>query len=343
MSRKRYILLVILTCILTSGCRKELYTEDSGQLLSFEAANSSTKGFGDNIIENTDLDKNGNAFGIYGCHAPSAGGTNITNVFDGDNAVKVTYYESDAKWSYYKEDATKKKYWKRNEHYRFRAFYPYNSAVLESASSVDEIIINYRIVEHDSDLLVAFATRCPAQDVEGFKTVKLEFKHALAALNFKVAFAENTPPGTTDNITEFWIKGIHPAENLTYSHSGDRLTPRMTWSSSFFDSENAYYQWSGSKSFGRIGDSGVEPVDVFDGDAIAFVIPQECSSSKGKTRVYFKTEKGGSTLHTADLENITWQPGKIYTYTMYINRSNVDVDVSIKDWDVVQSNVDIYL
>lgn len=342
MNRRLIILLAVFSSVLI-GCERIDHVEEKGEVMSFEATYADTKGFGDNIIENTDLKQDGNSFGIYGCYSPAAGGTNITNVFDGDNAVKVTYYAEDSKWSYYKDDESKTKYWKRNENYRFRAFYPYNAAVLESASSVDEIIINYKIVEHDSDLLVAFATRCPAKDTDGFSPVKLTFKHALAALRFKIIFAENTPAGYTDNLTEFWMTGLHPAENLTYSHSGDRLTPTMTWSSSYFDSETRYYEWSGSKPFGREGDTGVQPVDIFDGDGLAFVIPQECSSSKGKTVFFFKTEKGGSTIHTAELANITWEPGKIYTYTLYVNKSGINVNVSIKDWEVKQSNVDIYL
>lgn len=342
MSRISPIITIAMACILTLGCRKDTHV-DNGDVLAFEATRITTKGFGDNLTDNTDLDTDGSAFGIYGCYAPSAGGTNSTNVFDGENAVKVTYYASDSEWSYYKDDESKKKYWKRNEHYRFRAFYPYDAAVLESASSVDEIIINYKIEEHDSDLLVAFATRCPAQDPEGFSRVKLTFKHALAALDFKVIFAENVPSGLKDEITEFWMVGLYPAENLTYSHAGDRLTPTLLWSASYFDDKNSYYQWTGNKEFGRKGDPGVEAVSVFDGDGLAFVIPQECSSSKGKTRIYFRTKDGGSTLHSAELENIIWEPGKIYTYTLHVNRSNINVTVSIKDWEVLQSNVDIYL
>ena len=341
MNRINTILFVIVSCILATGCEKTASKEEYGEVLSFEAEKNDTKGFGDNKTDITDLITDGSSFGVYGCHAPVPGGTGSTNVFDGDNAVKVTYYASDNKWSYYKDDESKKKYWKRNEHYRFRAFHPYDAAVLESASGVDEVIINYKIEEHDSDLLVAFATRCPAQDTEGFDPVVLKFEHALAALEFKIIFADNVPEGLKDKITEFWMTGLHPAENLTYSHTGDRLTPKMSWSSSYFDSKNPYYQWSGSKEFGRKGETS--PVNIFDEDGLAFVIPQECSSSKGKTQIFFRTEAGGSTLHSAELENITWVPGKIYTYTFYVNRSNVDITVNIKDWEVVQSNVDIYL
>lgn len=341
MNRINTILFVIVSCILATGCEKPASKEEYGEVLSFEAEKNDTKGFGDNKTDITDLITDGNSFGVYGCHAPVPGGTGSTNVFDGDNAVKVTYYASDNKWSYYKDDESKKKYWKRNEHYRFRAFHPYDAAVLESASGVDEVIINYKIEEHDSDLLVAFATRCPAQDAEGFDPVQLKFEHALAALEFKIIFAENVPAGLKDKITEFWMTGLHPAENLTYSHTGDRLTPKMSWSSSYFDSKNPYYQWSGSKEFGKKGETS--PVNIFDEDGLAFVIPQECSSSKGKTQIFFRTEAGGSTLHSAELDNITWEPGKIYTYTFYVNRSKIDITVSIKNWEIVQSNVDIYL
>ena len=267
------------------------------------------------------------SFGIFGGYSATEGGT-LTNLFDSDKAVKV--FHDGTNWKY--NDV---KYWRRNSHYRFRAYCPYEAEVLPSTSDADNISIEYRIIDHQYDLLVAFETRCPATG--GYGTVDMPFKHALSGLRFQVVFDDSVPEGQTDQIKSFHLKGLRPAGTLLYSHEeGNRLTPELEWSAKYFDATTEYYSCPYQAEFGK--DTAV---NIFsDNNGVVFAIPQ--TIEKGKTSVHFTTANGAMD-HTATLPEITWAPGKIYTYTLKVLKSSVEVNVGIKDWDEVQSSVEVYL
>lgn len=293
-----------------------------------KAASESQTRAGWTTIGKDDLTKY--SFGIFGGYSATEGGT-LTNLFDDDKAVKVSYNTSGSKWEY-----SPVKNWRRNSHYRFRAYCPYDAEVLPSTSDADNISIAYRIIDHQYDLLVAFAHRYPAD--EGYGTVEMKFQHTLSGLRFKVVFDESVSEGQTDHITEFHLKGLYSAGTLTYSHeAGEPLKPSLSWSTNnSFDSSYEYYKWTGSTEFGK-----GTAVNVFpDNNGVVFAIPQ--SVGKGTTSVHFTTSNGIMD-HTATLPEITWAPGKIYTYTLKVLKSSVEVNVGIKDWDEVQSSVEVYL
>ena len=269
------------------------------------------------------------SFGIFGGYSATEGGT-LTNLFDSDKAVKV--FHDGTNWKY--NDV---KYWRRNSHYRFRAYCPYEAEVLPSTSDADNISIKYRIIDHQYDLLVAFAHRCPATDSEGYETVNMPFQHALSGLRFQVVFDESVSDGQTDRITGFHLKGLRSAGTLLYSYeTGKPLNPELSWSAEYFDSTYEYYKWTGSTEFGKDTPANIFP----DNNGVVFAIPQ--TIEEGKTSVHFTTANGAMD-HTATLPEITWEPGKIYTYTLKVLKSSVEVNVGIKDWDEVQSSVEVYL
>ena len=76
---------------------------------------------------------------------------------------------------------------------------------------------------------------------------------------------------------------------------------------------------------------------------MVFAIPQRCSDPLlSGTFVHFKTAHGTQADHSAQLPDMQWEAGKIYTYTLLVKKSEVEVTVSIKDWNKVQSTLDIY-
>ena len=273
------------------------------------------------------------SFGIFGGYSATKGGT-LTNLFDDDKAVKVSH--DGTNWKYY-NDVKDAKYWRRNSHYRFRAYCPYDADVLPSTSNADNISINYKIVDHQFDLLVAFAHRCPAEDNEGYGIVNMPFRHALSGLRFQVVFDDSVPDGQTDRITGFHLKGLRPAGTLLYSYKdGNRLDPELEWSAKYFDETTEYYKCTDQVEFGKSS-----AVNIFtDNNGVVFAIPQTIED--GKTSVHFTTANG-TMDHTATLPATIWAPGKIYTYTLKVLRSSVEVNVGIKDWDEVQSSVEVYL
>ena len=295
-----------------------------------KAASESQTKAGWTTIGKDDLTKY--SFGIFGGYSATEGGT-LTNLFDDDKAVKVSYNYNTSSWEY-----SPVKNWRRNSHYRFRAYCPYEAEVLPRTSDADNISIKYRIIDHQYDLLVAFAHRCPATDSEGYETVNMPFQHALSGLRFQVVFDESVSDGQTDQIKSFHLKGLRPAGTLLYSHEkGNALIPSLNWSTSnSFDSSYEFYKWTGSTEFGKD-----KAVTIFsDNGGVVFAIPQTVEG--GRTSVHFTTANGAMD-HTATLPEITWEPGKIYTYTLKVLKSSVEVNVGIKDWDEVQSSVEVYL
>jgi hypothetical protein len=344
----KYILISALLAAAVTACRKDDPAE-VGETISFRAeasdadnvaATKATKTVASNLTDNP--------FGVYGVYSDTKGGASGTNVFDNSSALKVTYNTSSSNWEYTRTGDKPKYYWKRNQYYRFRAYHPYTASVEAGGSDADKILIIYRIIQDQYDLLVAFSTRHPATDSEGTERVPMNFQHALSALRFRVAFDKSVDEGMTDVLTEFHICGVQSAGMLNYTHNGDYLTPVINWTSDAFDSTTEFYQSTTQRTFGVYnpdGKSSVDPVDIYgtgDTDNVVFAIPQTCSDLQyGDTSIHFKTVGGGDVDNTAVLPTLTWEPGKIYTYTLLIKKSSVQVVVSIKDWNEVQSTVDI--
>ena len=345
----KYILISALLAAAVTACRKDDPAE-VGETISFRAeasdadnvaATKATKTVASNLTDNP--------FGVYGVYTDTKGGASGTNVFDNSSALKVTYNTSTSNWEYTRTGDKPKYYWKRNQYYRFRAYHPYSASVETGGSDADKILINYRIIQDQYDLLVAFSTRHPATDSKGTKRVPMNFQHALSALRFRVAFDSSVDEGTTDTLTEFHINGVMAAGMLKYTHTGDYLTEKIEWDADAFDSSTTFYQSTTQRTFGVYNPDkpavSVEPVDIYgssDADNIVFAIPQTCSDpDNGDTTIHFKTTGGGDVDNTAVLPTLTWEAGKIYTYTLLIRKSSVEVVVSIKDWNEVQSTVDI--
>lgn len=285
-------------------------------------------------------------FGVYGMYSVTDGGKG-TNVFDFSSPVEVRYTtegsSTEKNWTYTFSGSqySEKKYWKRNMYYRFRAYHPYDATLLQSSSSADGIDIEYRVLDDSYDLLLASATRYPAND--GVSRVQMEFKHALCALKFKIAFKETVTPSTyTDNIIHFYIKGLNAYGHLSYTGFGKDEV--FDWSGTF-NSQDKLYEWTGDKTFGVKGH--VEPTDILELKEYFFAIPQTCSDpANGPTSIHLYTRKSGGDNeidHTVNLQPLKWEAGKIYTYTLLVNKSDIEVSVTIEPWLTKQVPVDIYL
>ena len=279
-------------------------------------------------------------FGVYGMYSVTDGGKG-TNVFDFSSPVEVRYETNNWTYTFSGSQYPDKKYWKRNMYYRFRAYHPYDATLLQSSSSADGIDIEYRVLDDSYDLLLASAKRYPAND--GYDRVQMVFNHALCALKFKIAFKETvTPSDYTDNIIHFYIKGLNAYGHLNYTGFGK--DEAFDWSGTF-NSQDKLYEWTGDKTFGVKGT--VAPRDILESDQYFFAIPQTCSDpANGPTSIHLYTRKSGGDNeidHTVNLPPLKWEAGKIYTYTLLVNKSDIEVSVTIEPWLTKQVPVDIYL
>jgi len=347
MHRIRTVLLVS-AAVLLGSCTKP-QGEEHGTAIGFSTSTvSQVEGTKANHTgeSTTTVTLKNNSFGVYGMYSVTDGGKG-TNVFDFSSPVEVRYttdiISNETNWTYTFSGSqySAKKYWKRNMYYRFRAYHPYDATLLQSSSSADGIDIEYRILDDSYDLLLASAKRYPAND--GYGRVQMEFKHALCALKFKIAFKETvTPSDYTDNIIHFYIKGLNAYGHLNYTGFGaDEV---FDWSGTF-NSHDKLYEWTGNKTFGVKGQK--QPTDILESTEYFFAIPQTCSDpANGPTSIHLFTKNSGGDNeidHTVNLQPLKWEAGKIYTYTLLVNKSDIEVSVTIEPWLTKQVPVDIYL
>ena len=347
MHRIRTVLFVS-AAVLLGSCTKP-QSEEHGAAIGFSTSTVSqvegTKANHTGESTTTATLKN-KSFGVYGMYSVTDGGK-ATNVFDFSSPVEVRYttdvISNETNWTYTFSGSqySAKKNWKRNMYYRFRAYHPYDATLLQSSSSADGIDIEYRVLDDSYDLLMASAKRYPAND--GYGRVQMVFNHALCALKFKIAFKETVTPSTyTDNIIHFYIKGLNAYGHLSYTGFGK--DEAFNWQGTF-NSQDKLYEWTGDKTFGVKGT--VAPTDILESNQYFFAIPQTCSDeANGPTSIHLFTRKSGGDNeidHTVNLPRLKWEAGKIYTYTLLVNKSDIEVSVTIEPWLTKQVPVDIYL
>ena len=368
--------LLALAVCLFSGCQKSAtqnVTDDLGNdYISFSGETSDgyavkSEDGSTPTLATTDILKT-KPFGIFGGKSYD-GETNFSSVFQTDRAQAVEWKKEGTteKWTY-----EPKQKWERAMHYRFRAVWPYKPENIQTGSSANCLSVTYSSFEEDYDLMVAYATRWPLQD--GVDPVTLSFKHALAGLRFKIKFAEGTE---SDNLTQFYITGIYPHGQLFYgfglnasvTKDGEGGTETGTtkvddglivWEcgDNAFNSTTPQFHWQSTQTGEAVKPFGGESqaaANVYftetagttggkTADGAALIVPQILSSKPGmETYVNFYTVNGGTALHRAMLPNITLEPGKIYTFTLTINRPQSNINVDIQDWKEINSNVDIIL
>lgn len=342
----KYNILAIFTLCLLS-CRKT--DVDEGVFaLSFNAQAQDIEqevkaGAGEGIVKTTNYNLTSNSFGVYGVWNDTKESIGGNNVFLQSTAQEVKYNSSSGtgEWEY-----SPVQYWKLNKFYRFRAYHPYSgdSFTVNPSSSTDNILIEYNIIPGKEDLLVGFAA-VEAKVANIKEEVKFEFQHALCGLQFKIALKDvkEIPDTDKDSITEFHIEGLIPTGTLRYTYDPSNvLLPIIDWIATYYNS-GSYFNWTGNKEFGKYNVS--KAVDIFDGASnMVFCIPQTCSSAADKpTTIHFKTLGGRNADNRATLPTIKWEPGKIYVYTLLVNKSDLEIKVSIKDWKEIQSSEDVYL
>ena len=340
--------LFVSAAVLLGSCTKP-QGEEHGTAIGFSTSTVSqvegTKSNPTGGVPTTDKNLRDNSFGVYGMSSVTDGGKG-TNVFDFSSPVEVRYttdiISNETNWTYTFSGSqySAKKNWKRNMYYRFRAYHPYDATILQSSSSADGIDIEYRVLDDSYDLLLASAKRYPAND--GYGRVQMVFNHALCALKFKIAFKETVTPSTyTDNIIHFYIKGLNAYGHLSYTGFGK---DSFNWSGTF-NSHDKLYEWTGNKEFGVKGTAA--PTDILESNQYFFAIPQTCSDpANGPTSIHLFTKKSGGDNeidHTVNLPQLEWEAGKIYTYTLLVNKSDIEVSVTIEPWLTKQVPVDIYL
>jgi hypothetical protein len=109
-----------------------------------------------------------------------------------------------------------------------------------------------------------------------------------------------------------------------YGEDGTNATVHdFRWIPIYTDNSSKLFEWTGSKMF-----TASTAATLFDNDGVIFIVPQAIT---GTTSLNFTTQKGGSALHTATLLATTFEPGKIYSYTIVIKGAKISLTVDVED------------
>ena len=345
-------LMLALTAVLAvSSCGRET-KEDFGDAIAFSASAervTDSRSTGSALV--TNLNTDGSEIAVYGYHGGASDYSGKTPVFETDGAKRVYYSSGNVgtkKWDYDYIDGTNKVKWIRSDYYRFRAFYPYSLLSKVNPSSNAEILaLDYSLMTDDDDLMVAYATRFPAND--GVGAVELNFKHALSALKFVVK-KENS--NDEEKIKEFYLTGLYKAGGLIYKSSDDEKLngdQTLNWivNPNLSDDDTPVHHWKtdNENEYRTIVPDGVT---VYGKDGYVFAIPMNGEDESGSTvknlpkiSAHFRTDRGGTVLHTAQLPDILWEPGKKYIYTITVKKATVTVNVTKKPWTLVEAGAEM--
>lgn len=343
-------MLVLAVVLAVSSCGREA-TEDYGDAIAFSASAekvADSRAAGSVLV--TTLNTDGSEIAVYGYHGGASNYSGKSPVFETDGAKRVYYLSNGnvgvSNWDYDYSGGTDNVKWLRSDYYRFRAFYPYSLiSKVNSSSNAEILALDYSLMENDSDMMVAYATRFPAKD--GVDPVVLEFKHALSALKFVVK-KENS--SETEKIKEFYLTGLYRTGGLVYTSSdAAKLNGEQTlnWIPSVSDEDTPVHHWvaASETEYKEIDSDGVA---VYDKDGFVFAIPMDGKDKDElivktlpKIRANFRTDKGGTVLHAAMLPDIRWEPGKKYIYTITVKQATVSVVVTIKPWTLVEAGAEM--
>ena len=347
------LMLALSAVLAVSSCGREA-KDDFGDAIAFSASAekvTDSRSTGSALV--TNLNTDGSEIAVYGYHGGASDYSGKTPVFETDGAKRVYYKSSGnagkSNWYYDYNGVTDKVKWIRSDYYRFRAFYPYSLIEKVNTSSNAEILSldNYSLMTDDADLMVAYSTRYPAQD--GVDPVELEFHHALSALRFEVKKDENSTED--ESVKEFYLTGLYKTGGLIYtSADASKLNEdqSLTWIPSVSDYDTPVHHWVAASEldYKKMTTSGVS---VYDDDGFVFAIPvngkyngEDIVKTRPKVYANFRTDKGGTVLHTALLpEDVCWEPGKKYIYTITVKKATVTVNVTIKPWTLVEAGAEM--
>ena len=249
-----------------------------------------------------------------------------------------------------------------------------------STSSAKTFIVNYNTEVMQEDMMVGYESVHTQTAPDLSQPVEMQLKHALAALKFQFQFqyTEGGKYYDSDKLTSCWLRntdtdGFTTAGMMVYGvtdDGGNYFPEQIDWAESYQPAIK-FFNWSYP--------SGIEFKNENDGDGVDFdpedevkvataytlgdgnfinnggwllVIPQH---SDGTVELCFTTEKGGADnvysvklpsktgtgTDGPDTEGEEWIAGYRYTYTVSITKTDLELFLSLSDWNQLDSSYSI--
>ena len=248
-------------------------------------------------------------------------------------------------------------YWRPNETYRFRAYYPAGVELRENTSA-STFIADYRTSRQQDDMMAGYQKVVLSTLADLQQHVQLRMKHMLSAVKFTFRFNDDFP--STDRLTGVWLENGEQGEFMEYGllvygdgteigveriqwygiqapSPGEKLyewktSPGLSFSSTEASKATAYMPTDAS--------STVTEGEFFTGnDGFVLMIPQ----TVGKDAfICFTTENSlGYVFKAAIPEGTVLEPGYRYTFNVIISKLDVELLITIKPWNELESSYSI--
>lgn len=243
------------------------------------------------------------------------------------------------------------RYWESQAVYDFRACYP-QRLMTSLMTQMDATMfqggpINTAVLQED--ILVA-ATQVDTRTATLSDPVRLDMKHIFAAIMFKVKATDGFVPALNEGVTSCWLQNSSNETNLFSPsgylvHSGN-LSPRILWHT--YESSTApMYMWEHegvdfsieNTLYTTNGD--MTGKEYTHNDGWLLVVPQ--TVKEGTLSFCYTLKNAGKQVFTVNIPPITYEYGKKYTYLLEIRGSEVNLKLTIKPWNYLESSYDITL
>lgn len=267
-------------------------------------------------------------------------------------------------WNYAGSDL----YWFIGGKYKFRAYYPQDLAdQVVSSTNATTFVIEYPTHDIQEDLLLAYNqvdTTNPLINLA--EPVSLHFSHGLAALRFLVK-ANYT---SSDQLTACYLQNAATRDFATsgmLAYGTETQPENISWIRGYNPpvTERIYYWSHPGVTFSTDEAGNATPAlaytaenatagDLFtQNDGWVLILPQ---ISSGNLQFCFTTSNGEDAIYRVAIPKITeriqasdgsiyesteYRPGKRYTYTIAISETNVDLTLTVADWNERESSHEI--
>ena len=248
------------------------------------------------------------------------------------------YLGNESLWNYSGENVR----WKDNADYVFKAYFPKGKVELQPGSGAGRILAVYDSEVSQYDFMVAHRSlRAKSEN-----PVKLEMKHALAALKFDFQFVD---AAVTDKLISCWLE--NSGSNGFYTSSTLNFTDNIVWPHSTpIHAATPFYYWEPSVPLAMSGITAVEAYstpaaagkgDVYTGNSGWILIIPQSSGTAGTLNLCFKTQTGGDVVYRAALPAYNFMAGYRYTYHIRLTSTEVRVALTIADWNERKSSYEV--
>ena len=199
------------------------------------------------------------------------------------------------------------------------------SYVKPTSSKAGYPSFSYTIVDSQEDLVVAYAKNETKPGVSG-TPVKLDFKHVLTQINFKLKGKDD---GFTYKVTKITLSEINNTGDFTYVDPTESVVG--TWSN---PSTSTSYQYNATYT----DFTGTSELTLATGDNALMLMPQTLGENAEITIVYSTVYGGGEVFNgekKVSLKDVVWGAGDKILYTLLLpgGAENVTFTPDVTDWN----------